>query len=407
LIHKSLKIYGSTFFLIFVILTLVSSITTVPFTDNISMVFAKKDKGGDKGSSNDNGGGSSSDNGGGSSSDNGGGSSSDNGGGGGTTTTKEGSGNSNGGGSSSSDAGNTPPAQAPTNQETCPDRSTPDANGDCPAQTTNNLNPNPNTDTTGQSPDVNKPCPVSEQIRNPDTGLCESVQVEGPANNGTTVSGVTVPPTNGVTVPPANNGTTGPSGTVPPGLNVSGNCNAVALSDATNNSSSASSAAVTCNNSVVNKYIYQQHLTQTLSQIQSAIANKGPIIQSDNMKLDQAQVIGTNNIIVVGDFSPFRIVGGHISANLPKGNNIQIVVGEISTTGVLSKAVPLPLVKARDLTIHDTLYTTSLGNIIQGRDIVNGNTVTINSPNIIMLYNVGKLVTTSGSNSVAYTAIIA
>jgi hypothetical protein len=399
LIQKSLKIYGSTFFLIFVILTLVSSITTVPFTDNISMVFAKKDKGGDKGSSNDNGGGSSS--------DNGGGSSSDNGGGGGTTTTKEGSGNSNGGGSSSSDAGNTPPAQAPTNQETCPDRSTPDANGDCPAQTTNNLNPNSNTDTTGQSPDVNKPCPVSEQIRNPDTGLCESVQVEGPANNGTTVPGVTVPPTNGVTVPPANNGTTGPSGTVPPGLNVSGNCNAVALSDATNNSSSASSAAVTCNNSVVNKYIYQQHLTQTLSQIQSAIANKGPIIQSDNMKLDQAQVIGTNNIIVVGDFSPFRIVGGHISANLPKGNNIQIVVGEISTTGVLSKAVPLPLVKARDLTIHDTLYTTSLGNIIQGRDIVNGNTATINSPNIIMLYNVGKLVTFSGSNSIAFTAIIA
>ena len=241
MIQKSLKIYGSTIFLIFVILTLVSSITTVPFTDNISMVFAKKDKGGDKGSNSDNGGG-------------------------GGTTTEEGSGNSNGGGSSS-DAGNTPPAQAPTNQETCPDRSTPDANGNCPAQTTNNLNPNPNlnTDTTGQSPDVNKPCPVSEQIRNPDTGLCESVQVEGPANNGTTVpgvtmppaNGVTVPPANGVTVPPANNGTTGPSGTVPPGLNVSGNCNAVALSDATNNSSSASSAAVTCNNSVINKYIYQ------------------------------------------------------------------------------------------------------------------------------------------------------
>jgi hypothetical protein len=381
LIQKSLKIYGSTIFLIFVILTLVSSITTIPFTDNISMVFAKKDKGGDKGSNIDNGGG-------------------------GGTTTKEGSGNGNGGGSSS-DTSNTPPVQAPTNQKTCPDRSTPDANGNCPAQTTNNLNPNPNTDTTGQSPDVNKPCPVSEQIRNPDTGLCESVQVEGPANNGTTVPGVTVLPANGVTVPPANNGTTGPSGTVPPGLNVSGNCNAVALSDATNNSSSASSAAVTCNNSVVNKYIYQQHLTQTLPQIQSAIANKGPIIQSDNMKLGQAQVIGTNNIIVVGDFSPFRIVGGHISANLPKGNNIQIVVGEISTPGVLSKAVPLPLVKARDLTIHDALYTTSLGNIIQGRDTVNGNTVTINSPNIIMLYNVGKLVTFSGSNSIAFTAIIA
>ena len=112
-----------------------------------------------------------------------------------------------------------------------------------------------------------------------------------PANGGT------VPPANGGTVPPANNGTTGPGGTVPPanggtvppGLSVNGNCNAVALSDATNNSSSASSAAVTCNNSVVNKYIYQQRITQTLPQIQSAIANKGPIIQSDNMKLGQAQ----------------------------------------------------------------------------------------------------------------------
>ena len=138
-----------------------------------------------------------------------------------------------------------------------------------------------------------------------------------PANNGTTGPGGTVPPANG--------------GTVPPGLSVSGNCNAVALSDATNNSSSASSAAVTCNNSVVNKYIYQQRITQTLPQIQSAIANKGPIIQSDNMKLGQAQIIDSNNVIVVGDFSPFRIVGGHISANLPKGNNVQIVVGEIST----------------------------------------------------------------------------
>ena len=188
---------------------------------------------------------------------------------------------------------------------------------------------------------------------------------------------------------------------------VSGNCNAVALSDATNNSSSASSAAVTCNNSVVNKYIYQQRITQTLPQIQSAIANKGPIIQSDNMKLGRAQNIESNNVIVVGDFSPFRIVGGHISANLPKGNNVQIVVGEISTTGVLSKAVPLPLVKARDLTINDALYTTDLGNIVQGRDIFNGSTVTINSPNIIMLYNVGKVVTFSGANTIAYTAIIA
>jgi hypothetical protein len=246
----------------------------------------------------------------------------------------------------------------------------------------------------------------------PDTGTVDNGTSSDVPNDGTTPQDAGTDTGNTVLDNGTDTGTT-PS-TTPPnstgpngGLIVNGNCNAVALSDATNNSSAASSAAVTCNNSVVNKNIYQQRITQTLPQIQSAIANKGPIIQSDNMKLGQYQKIESNDVIVVGDFSPFRIVGGHISANLPEGNDTQIVVGEISTTGVLSKAVPLPLVKARSLTINDTLYTTDLGNIVQGRDIFNGNRVTINSPNIIMLYNVGKVVTFSGANTIAYTAIIA
>jgi len=254
----------------------------------------------------------------------------------------------------------------------------------------------------------------------PDTGTLDNGTASDVSNDGTTPqatgtdTGTTPQATGTDTVADNDNDTGTTPATTPPnstgpngGLVVNGNCNAVALSDATNNSSAASSAAVTCNNSVVNKNIYQQRITQTLPQIQSAIANKGPMVQSDNMKLGLYQKIQSNDVIVVGDFSPFRIVGGHISANLPKGNDIQIVVGEISTTGVLSKAVPLPLVKARNLTINDTLYTTDLGNIVQGRDIFNGNRVTINSPNIIMLYNVGRVVTFSGANTIAYTAIIA
>ena len=71
LIQKSFKVYGSTIFLIFIIWTLVSSISTVPFTGNITIVFAKKHNGSSssgggssgkdkssKGSSSDNGGGS-------------------------------------------------------------------------------------------------------------------------------------------------------------------------------------------------------------------------------------------------------------------------------------------------------------------------------------------------------------
>ena len=83
--QNSLKKYGSTVFLIFIVWTLVSSISTVALIGNNSIVFAKKH------------GSSSSDNGEGSS----GGSSSDNTGGGSTTG---GSDNSNGGG----DTSNTP-----------------------------------------------------------------------------------------------------------------------------------------------------------------------------------------------------------------------------------------------------------------------------------------------------------
>jgi hypothetical protein len=143
------------------------------------------------------------------------------------------------------------------------------------------------------------------------TGTVDRGTAPDVANEGTTPGGGTAPAGNEGTTSPQGNGVatngtdtgstpdgatpagnegsngTGPAPNGTGGLNVSGNCNAVALSNAANNSSSASSAAVTCNNSVVNKNIYQQRITQTLPQIQSAIANKGPMIQSDSKESDQ------------------------------------------------------------------------------------------------------------------------
>jgi len=123
------------------------------------------------------------------------------------------------------------------------------------------------------------------------------------------------------------------------------------------------------------------------------------------MKLGQTQ-IDANNLLVIADFYPFRIVGGHVSANLPVGNEIQVIIGEMDTTGILSKAVALPLIEAKDLNLNDILYSSQLGSVVQGRDIFSNNAVIINSPNIILLYNNGDAITFSGSNSIAYTAII-
>src|ERR687891_22818 len=234
-----------------------------------------------------------------------------------------------------------------------------------------------------------EPCPVG-QVTNPQTGECETT-LPGPCPVGQVTNPQTgecetsSPPTNINNNTVANN--TGPI--------INGDCNAVAISEGVN-ASSAAAASVTCINQQINNVIKQQRVGQ---------ATTNPIVQSDNMKLGQPQ-IDSNNSLVIADFYPFRIVGGHVSANLPIGNEIQVVIGEIDTTGILSKAVALPLIEAKTLTMNDILYSTQLGSVVQGRDIFTGNVVTINSPSIIMLYNIGEVITFSGANSIAYTAII-
>jgi hypothetical protein len=213
-----------------------------------------------------------------------------------------------------------------------------------------------------------EPCPVG-QVTNPQTGECETPSPITNVNNNTV-----------------------PANTAPI---INGNCNAVAISEGVN-ASSAAAASVTCINQNINNVIKQQRVGQ---------ATTNPIVQSDNMKLGQTQ-IDTNNLLVIADFYPFRIVGGHVSANLPIGNEIQVVIGEIDTTGILSKAVALPLIEARDLTMNDKLYSTQLGSVVQGKDIFSNTPAIINSPNIIMLYNSGDDITFSGPNSIAYTAIL-
>ena len=261
-------------------------------------------------------------------------------------------------------------------------------------------NDNPPDNTLPEPPDGAEPCPVG-QITNPQTGECEITlpepcpvgQITNPQTGECETS--SPPPTNvnNNTVPNnAVSNNTVPNNTAPI---INGNCNAVAISEGVN-ASSAAAASVTCINQQINNVIKQQRVGQ---------ATTNPIVQSDNMKLGQTQ-IDPNNLLVIADFYPFRIVGGHVSANLPVGNEIKVIIGEIDTRGILSKAVALPLTEARDLTMNDILYSTQLGSVVQGRDIFSNAAVTINSPNIMMLFNSGDSITFSGPNSIAYTAIL-
>ena len=248
--------------------------------------------------------------------------------------------------------------------------------------------PNQPDNTSPEPQDGEEPCPEG-QVSNPQTGVCESTLPE-PCSEGQVSN-----PQTGVCESPSTNLNNNTVPTVPTVPTIKGNCIAVATSEGVN-ASSAAAASVTCINQQINNVIKQQRAGQ---------ATTNPIVQSDNMKLGQTQ-IDPNNLLVIADFYPFRIVGGHVSANLPIGNEIQVIVGEIDTTGILPKAVALPLIEARNLTMNDILYSTQLGSVVQGRDIFSNNAVTITSPNIIMLYNSGEAITFSGPNSIAYTAII-
>ena len=291
-------------------------------------------------------------------------------------------------------------AESPTeDNEESPN--TTDENEESPNTTDENV---PETDdnqpdnTLPEPQDGAEPCPVG-QVTNPQTGECETSSPPTNVNNNTVpnnaISNNTVP-NNAIsnnTVPNnAISNNTVPNNTAPI---INGNCNAVAISEGVN-ASNAAAASVTCINQQINNVIKQQRVGQ---------ATTNPIVQSDNMKLGQTQ-IDPNNLLVIADFYPFRIVGGHVSANLPVGNEIQVIIGEIDTRGILSKAVALPLTEARDLTMNDILYSTQLGSVVQGRDIFSNAAVTINSPNIMMLFNSGDAITFSGPNSIAYTAIL-
>ena len=292
-------------------------------------------------------------------------------------------------------------AESPTeDNEESPN--TTDENEESPNTTDENVpetDDNPPDNTLPEPQDGAEPCPVG-QVTNPQTGECETTLPEpcpvGQITNPQTGEYETSsPPTNvnNNTVPNnAISNNTVPNNTAPI---INGNCNAVAISEGVN-ASSAAAASVTCINQQINNVIKQQRVGQ---------ATTNPIVQSDNMKLGQTQ-IDQNNLLVIADFYPFRIVGGHVSANLLIGNELQVIIGEIDATGLLSKAVALPLFEARNLTINDILYSTQLGSVVQGRDIFSNNAVTITSPNIIMLYNSGDEITFSGPNSIAYTAIL-
>jgi hypothetical protein len=398
---------------VFIVLALVSSLSTVAFvTDNLAFASSKKDDssgGGGDGGSGDKGDGSSSSS---------GGDSSDNGGGG--------SDNSNSG-SSTEKTSTTPPPPTeqttptppPSNQQICPDGSTPDANGLCPVLPGNSagLTTIPDTSSTGtgsiSSPttsgegtsgnsassgsDNNIPPPP---FTTPDSSSGTGSSTPTPANQGTSSSGSSA----------SSSSTTTPSNSKTPQTGVSQSAAIAAANQIINSPGStivnqqSIKQSVKINNEV-NNIIRKNVISQSSSSSSATSATSSSTVISNliTVKLaTTASSMSRNAYLPIGDIAPYRLIGGHVTANLPN-NHLYVVVAQLaSNNGAIQHAVVLDMIKSQ----ISNIFETDLGSQISGTNPLTGKQdVVSNITNLFLWNNGNQQVTFVDANAVTMNLI--
>jgi prealbumin domain-containing protein len=88
----------------------------------------------------------------------------------------------------------------------------------------------------------------------------------------------------------------------------------------------------------------------------------------------------------LADVAPSNIIGCHILANLPPGNDIKLIAAEITDTGV-EHAVVAQFIKTIDVITGETLYHIDLGPSITGTNPFTGRPDTVSKVTELLLWN--------------------
>ena len=394
---------------LFLVLTLVLSLSAVAFVRDNNLAFASSKKGGDSGGGGDK--------------DSSGGGSSDNDGGG--------SGNSNGasGGSNSDNTSTPPPTEQntatlpPPIQQICPDGSIPEKNGLCPAPPGNAGETLADTSSTG-----NSIAPATKPGEDTSSNTANSGSSSTAAPSLTSNDGNT----NGNT----NSGTGGSSNTPPnQGTSTSGSSASSSTTTTTPNNSKkpqagvSQSAAIAATNQIINSpgstIINQQSIKQSVK-INNEINNiirKNVISQSSSPSTTTSAATSTSSVISnlitvklatttstmsrnaylpIGDVAPYHLIGGHVTANLPN-NRLNIVVAQLSSSnGAIQHAVVLDMVKSQ----ISNIFETDLGSQISGTNPLTGKQDVVSDITNLFLWNNGnQQVTFVDANAVTMNLI--
>jgi hypothetical protein len=125
-------------------------------------------------------------------------------------------------------------------------------------------------------------------------------------------------------------------------------------------------------NNEVNNIIKNNEVNNIIKQNPISVP-QGPLTDIVTVKLAKSSM-SSGALFRLADVEPYRVIGGHITANLPSSSQQNIVVVQISDNGQIQHAVILDLKQVTGSSLdQNSLYETSLGSDISGTNPFTGN----------------------------------
>jgi hypothetical protein len=139
-------------------------------------------------------------------------------------------------------------------------------------------------------------------------------------------------------------------------------------------------------NNEVNNIIKNNEVNNIIKQ-NTISAPQGPLTDIVTVKLAKSSM-SSGALFPLADVEPYRVIGGHITANLPSSSQQNIVVAQISDNGQIQHAVILDLKQITGSNLdQNSLYETSLGSDISGTNPFTGNSDEVSSITNLFLWN--------------------
>jgi hypothetical protein len=137
-------------------------------------------------------------------------------------------------------------------------------------------------------------------------------------------------------------------------------------------------------NNIIRRTISPSSSTSTSSSVTTSQGAEKPLTNVITVKLAKSSM-SRNAYLPLADVSPYHLIGGHITANIPT-NQLNIIVAQLASTGVIQHAVIVDLAKTQ---ISNT-YQTDLGSEISGTNPFTGKHDDISNITNLFLWNNGN-----------------